>query len=108
MRMRSSIIPVHVTELQLPRLLTTPICAGLAVGRPGVRSVRGRLRLMQRRIVLEAVATQTFRSTVVSDCNFMVQEVMEVGVGVGEVVIVKVIVYTALLCGRALQIVAQD
>lgn len=97
--MRSSIIPVHVTKLQLPRLLTTPIRARLAVGRPSVRIVRGRLRLMQGRIVLESVATQTFRCTGVSNCNFMFQEVIEVGVGVGEVVIVKVIVYTALLRG---------
>lgn len=54
---------------------------------------------MQGRIVLESVATQTFRCTVVSNCSFMVQEVIEVGVGVGEVVIIKVIVYTALLRG---------
>lgn len=97
--MRSSIIPVHVTELQLPHLLTAPVCARLAVGRPSVRVIRGRLRLMQGRIVLQSVATQTFRCTVVSNCSLMVQEVIEVGVGVGEVVIVKVIVYTALLRG---------
>lgn len=57
--------------------------------------------------MLESVATETFRCTVVSNCSF-IQEVIEVGVGVGEVVIVKVIICTAALRGRALQVVIQD
>ena len=105
------LIPVNITELEFPRALTAATRARLVSGsgRRMVwrRLVQRRVVLMMRRAMLLA-ATETLRHIIVSDCSCGSKIVLgEIGVGSGEVVRMKVVFYTIVICS-VLQIVIQD